>query len=104
VASHVKSLDTLRRTLMEIAMMESTLGRVAHVVEPLTQIGNLRRLGDEEVREAARVILDRRMTRFSQSESTQETAASRQVTEAGTPQPESSVEEGLVPLPPEAKN
>lgn len=72
---HLKSLDGVRRTMMDIAMMESTLSRVAKVVEPLTQIGNLRRLSDDEMREAARVILDRRVTRFSQSDSQLETGA-----------------------------
>jgi DNA repair exonuclease SbcCD ATPase subunit len=70
VSLHIRSLEALRRTLLEIAMMETTIGRVARTIEPLTQIGNLRRLGDEEVREAARVILDRRMNRFSQADST----------------------------------
>ena len=65
---HIRSLEALRRTLLEIAMMETTIGRVARTIEPLTQIGNLRRLGDEEVREAARVILDRRNARYSQAD------------------------------------
>ena len=77
LAVHVKSLDGVRRTMMDIAMMESTLSRVAKVVEPLTQIGNLRRLSDDEMREAARVILDRRVTRFSQSDSLLETGDAR---------------------------
>lgn len=98
VGLHVKSLETLRRTLMDIAMMESTLGRVANVVEPLTQIGNLRRLGEEEVREAARVILDRRTTRFSQTESTTETGSAVET------QNVNADDEIPVPLPPEARN
>ncbi|MFN9718136.1 MAG: hypothetical protein ACK58L_05540 [Planctomycetota bacterium] len=99
VASHVDSLEQLRHTLMELAMMESTLGRVASVVEPLTQIGNLRRLSDEEVREAARVILDRRSTRFSQSESDTVSDQSRNA----PPEASSSSQEIPVPLPPEAR-
>ena len=102
VAAHVKSLDTLRRTLMDIAMMESTLGRVAQVVEPLTQIGNLRRLGEEEVREAARVILDRRMTRFSQSEVAPDVGGA--VSDSTDSLSEHAAEKNLVPLPPEARN
>ncbi len=102
VATHVKSLDTLRRTLMDIAMMESTLGRVAQVIEPLSQIGNLRRLDDEEVREAARVILDRRMTRFSKSESAPVSGAT--VSDSPISSLEPPAEKDLVPLPPEARN
>jgi len=107
VASHVKSLETLRRTLMDIAMMESTMGRVANVVEPLTQIGNLRRLNEDEVREAARVILDRRMTRFSQTESQTENGATEAIeasqSEVPLPIEPATSQEELVPLPPEAR-
>ena len=84
---------------MELAMMETTLGRVANVVEPLTQIGNLRRLSDEEVREAARVILDRRSTRFSQNEThtTNDSPKAQEINSSGTQS------EVPVPLPPEAR-
>lgn len=101
LAVHVKSLDGVRRTMMDIAMMESTLSRVAKVVEPLTQIGNLRRLSDDEMREAARVILDRRVTRFSQSDSLLETGAARNEIPVTTTT--NSTEEEPVPLPPEAR-
>jgi hypothetical protein len=85
-------------------MMESTMGRVANVVEPLTQIGNLRRLNDDEVREAARVILDRRMTRFSQTESKTESGATEaSQTEVPLPIEPAASQEELVPLPPEAR-
>ena len=97
VATHVDSLETLRRTLIDIAMMESTLGRVARMVEPLTEIGNLRRLSQTEVQEAARVILDRRMTRFSQNG--QEDGTTRDTTSIATDD-----DEHLVPLPPEARD
>jgi hypothetical protein len=50
---------------MEIALMESSIARVAEVIRPLTEIVNLRRLGDDEVREAARVVLERRGSRVS---------------------------------------
>ena len=96
VASHVKSLETLRRTLVDIAMMESTVGRVAQMIAPLSEIGNLRRLSETEVRDAARIILDRRSTRISQ---TGETAPQVSGTEFGT-----TTESDLVPLPPEARN
>ena len=101
LAVHVKSLDGVRRTMMDIAMMESTLSRVAKVVEPLTQIGNLRRLSDDEMREAARVILDRRVTRFSQSDSLLETGDARNDIPVTTTT--NSTEEEPVPLPPEAR-
>jgi DNA repair exonuclease SbcCD ATPase subunit len=91
---HIQSLETLRRTLLEIAMMETTLGRVARTIEPLTQIGNLRRLGDDEVREAARVILDRRMSRYSQADTAGETDAAvidAVPADAGNAEPDTAV-------------
>ncbi|HQX52634.1 MAG TPA: hypothetical protein PLR25_22125, partial [Planctomycetaceae bacterium] len=100
LANHVKSLEGVRRTMMDIAMMESTLGRVAQVIEPLTQIGNLRRLSDDEVREAARVILDRRVTRFSQATTLPETGAS---TDNNVEETTNTTNEDSVPLPPEAR-
>ncbi|MDA1231279.1 MAG: hypothetical protein O2856_10940 [Planctomycetota bacterium] len=106
LAGHVKSLEGVRRTMMDIAMMESTLGRVAQVIEPLTQIGNLRRLSNDEMREAARVILDRRVTRFSQSDSQPETGAadnSAAIVAPAAAEPATNVKEELVPLPPEAR-
>ena len=101
LAVHVKSLDGVRRTMMDIAMMESTLSRVAKVVEPLTQIGNLRRLSDDEMRDAARVILDRRVPRFSQSDSLLEPGDARNEIPVTTTT--NSTEEEPVPLPPEAR-
>ncbi len=101
LATHVKSLEGVRRTMMDIAMMESTLSRVAQVVEPLTQIGNLRRLSDDEMQEAARVILDRRVTRFSQADSQLETAAVS--SDATVTTTTNSTDEQSVPLPPEAR-
>ncbi len=99
LAIHVKSLEGVRRTMIEIAMMESTLVRVAQVVEPLTQIGNLRRLSDEEMREAARVILDRRIRRLSQSNPTPKNDEIINNSVSAT----NNVEEEPVPTPPEAQ-
>ncbi len=97
VATHVRSLESLRKTMLEIAMMESTVGRVARVIEPLAEIGNLRRLSEVEVREAARVILDRRMTRFSQNDTMPQIGATSAVIDSEVH------DEELVPLPPEAR-
>ena len=63
--TQVDSLDKMRKSLLEIVLLESTVNRVAKVIEPLTQIGNLRRLSDDEVREAARAVLDSRNTRIA---------------------------------------
>lgn len=65
LGTQIQSLVRLRESLMEIAIMETTIGRVAKALEPLAQIANVRRLGDEELRAAARAILDHRSTRLT---------------------------------------
>ncbi|MEO2018726.1 MAG: hypothetical protein ABGZ53_30625 [Fuerstiella sp.] len=94
VATHVRSLTGLRRTLVELAMMESTVGRVAQVMAPLTELSSLRRLGESEIREAARVIMSRRSTRLSHSGAAPNTEA---------PQESAGIKGDLVPLPLEAR-
>lgn len=56
----IQSLGHLRTSLVEIAMMETTIGRAMRVLEPLAQLKNLTRLNDVEIRAAARAILDQR--------------------------------------------
>lgn len=84
VTRHISSLEVLRRTLMEIALMESSIVRVAGVIQPLTEIVNLRRLGDDEVREAARVVLDRRNSRVGRLDSETDAVQKPEVTTDGT--------------------
>lgn len=64
-AEQINQLGKMRQNLMEIVMLESTIGRVAKIIEPLVQIGNVRRLSEPELRDAARVILEKRSTRIS---------------------------------------
>lgn len=66
-----QSLAGLRQTMMEIAMMETTVGRVLRVLEPLAQLKNLTRLSDTEVRAAARAILEQRNGKLSRREEPQ---------------------------------
>jgi hypothetical protein len=54
-------LDGIRRQLTDLVLMESTVARASRALAPLVEIGNMRNLGEQEMREAARVILDRRM-------------------------------------------
>lgn len=61
----VDSIGSLRKSLMEIVLLESSIGRVAKVLEPLTQLSNLRRLSDAELREAARSVIDSRNSRMA---------------------------------------
>ena len=100
---HLATLEGMRRSMVEVVMLESTIGRVVRVLQPLVQIANLRRLNDGEVREAARLILERRSAQA-------ERAAGRI---AERPQSKSTVQDavdveqdsadGLVPLPAETE-
>jgi hypothetical protein len=61
----IRALGRMREGLLQIVLLEGTLGRVARLLEPLVQIANVRRLSDRELREAARSILENRSTRIS---------------------------------------
>ena len=92
----------MRRSLIEIGMMETTVSRVARMMKPLVELGNLRRLSDDEMRQAARSILDgRTATRVSKNtvESRPQPISSttaKLTNDSGTGSPS---ETGLVPLP-----
>jgi hypothetical protein len=62
----IAGLGKMRQGLLELMLLETTIGKVTHALEPMMQLGNIRRLGDSEIREAARVILEHRNTRISQ--------------------------------------
>ena len=61
IATQTGLLSKMRRDLMEISFLESTVNQTLQVLKPLIQLSDLRRMSDSEVREAARVILDRRI-------------------------------------------
>ncbi|MFK7821468.1 MAG: hypothetical protein AB8G99_22320 [Planctomycetaceae bacterium] len=96
VDRHVNSIESFRRTMVEIAMLEGSVGRAARVLKPLVELSNLRRLGEREVREAARVILDQRTMRLSQN-----SAVVKQSVEPSADDAEPRND--LVPFPPEAR-
>jgi hypothetical protein len=64
MGEQIRSLSQIRDSLMQIAMMESYVGKVAKLIEPLAQISNVRRLSEQDLRAAARSILDNRATRL----------------------------------------
>jgi myosin heavy subunit len=96
VDRHVDSIENFRRTMVEIAMLEGSVGRAARVLKPLVELSNLRRLGEREVREAARVILDQRTMRLSQNSAVVKQSVQPNV-DAAEPRND------LVPFPPEAR-
>ncbi len=56
----IQSLGTMRKSLMEIALMETTLAKAVQVLHPLLELGNLRHMSDAELRNAARNVLGER--------------------------------------------
>jgi hypothetical protein len=63
ITDHIRTMEGVRRDLIEIALMESAVSRAVKVIEPLAKLGDLRRLSEGEVRAAARTILDERAAR-----------------------------------------
>ncbi|MCA8989261.1 MAG: hypothetical protein KDA78_16555, partial [Planctomycetaceae bacterium] len=61
IALQANELASMRRELQEITMLKVTVEETLAVLKPLIQLSDLRRMSDTEVRDAARVILDRRM-------------------------------------------
>lgn len=61
----VSQLSGMQESLTELILLESSVARAVRMIEPLAELTDLRRLNEDEVREAARVILDRRNTRIS---------------------------------------
>lgn len=56
-------IDGLRRQLTDLVLMESSIARAAQTLAPLAQLGTMNSVDENEVREAARVILNRRANR-----------------------------------------
>ena len=56
----LSSLTGLRQEMLEIALLRETVAQVAHAVQPLAELTDLRRLDGDQVRAMAREILERR--------------------------------------------
>jgi hypothetical protein len=64
----VHSLDGIRRGLMEFVMMENTVARAVRTLQPLLELGNLRHLDDEQLRQIARSISAQQATRIGKND------------------------------------
>lgn len=104
---HLATLEGMRRSMVEVVMLESTVGRVVRVLQPLIQIANLRRLNDGEIREAARVILERRSARGGRDggriAERPQVPSSADVDVDADADVETQTDDGLVPLPAETE-
>jgi hypothetical protein len=62
LSEQLTGIETIRRQLTDLVLMESTIARATKVLAPLAELSGLRNLrDDEQVREAARRMLDRRL-------------------------------------------
>ena len=52
----IRSLDSMRRTLMDFILMENTFVRAVRVLQPLLELGNLRHLNEDQLRQIARAM------------------------------------------------
>jgi len=59
----IQILAEMRKSLMEIGLLESTVARAVRLVKPLLELGNLQRMSDDELRSAALNILEERTGR-----------------------------------------
>ena len=58
-------LRTMRIAVVEILALSSTIEQAMRVLEPLTELGNLRRLGKDDLRQLASVILSKRKSELA---------------------------------------
>jgi len=98
IEDQASMLSGMRRDLMEITFLESTVKQTLQVLKPLIQLSDLKRMSNTEVREAARVILDRRIADSRSHKSVAPTRVAEKTIESPkmTPAP---VKEQLVPNP-----
>jgi myosin heavy subunit len=65
----IRSLDGMRRSLMDFVLMENTVTRALHILQPLLELGNLRHLNEDQLRDIARSISENQSTRISKNDS-----------------------------------
>jgi hypothetical protein len=65
----IHSLDGMRRSLMEFVLMENTVTRAVRMLQPLLELGNLRHLNEDQLRQIARSISENQSTRLSKNDS-----------------------------------
>jgi hypothetical protein len=66
--TQVDSMGDMRKGLMDIILLETTVAKAVDVLEPLQQVSQLRRMSREDVRAAARTIMEQRTSRLAARE------------------------------------
>jgi hypothetical protein len=70
-----RSFDNVRRWLTDVILMEPTVHRAMEALEPLTALGDLRRVSPAELRQAAQVVREIRQTELAKQSVTGDVAA-----------------------------
>ncbi len=100
LGDQLTKMEGVRRQLTDLVLMESTIARAARVLSPLAEIANLRGLrDDDEVREAARRVLDRRLGQNASSTQVAE-GAKGDVTTLAAPEDVFDTPARRAPMPP----
>jgi hypothetical protein len=83
--SQLSQVEQLRHQMIELMLLETTLSRTIAALSPLTELSDLRKLNNEDLRDVARNMLNRRRGRVATADSKydepQPTAADRLVPE-----------------------
>lgn len=69
IAQHIRGLDSIRRELIEFAMLDSTIARVTQTLQPLTDLAKLRRLKPQDLQVVVDGLREHRDTMISDRES-----------------------------------
>jgi hypothetical protein len=59
----------MRRNLMDFIMMENTVAQAVRMLQPLIELGNLRHLNEDQLRQIARAISQSDSAKMSKNES-----------------------------------
>ena len=89
-ADQMKNLDGLQQQLADVTKLERNITKVVRLLQPIAEYSSVHRLGEDELREVARNILQKRQTRVSQRD--------RQPIELPAPDAE-NVHQKLAPQP-----
>lgn len=60
LGSQIRSLTSLREQFFQLSLLEKSIGNTVQILQPLFELTNLKRLDGEELRTAARSILEQR--------------------------------------------
>jgi len=65
----VRSMDGMRRNLMDFILMENTVAQAVRMLQPLIELGNLRHLNEDQLRQIARSLSESDSTKVSKNDS-----------------------------------